>query len=198
MSKINLSTVSSGYNQLSSVNSNFESIEQELQSKVLYRDNPTGEPNQMENDLDLNGHSILNLGTSTAGSSPITRDELQNISDTIQYSVVLQDIANGTVSNETASRSATTGDEYSYIRFTGSAPVNFTIDPDSTYDFADGREITVRQAGTGLVTLVAGTGVTLNTPANGTLVLGGQGATVTLKKVGDNEWDVMGQVQAAS
>lgn len=42
-------------------NSNFDAIEQELQNKVLYRDNPTGEPNQMENTLDMNSNRIINL-----------------------------------------------------------------------------------------------------------------------------------------
>ena len=65
MAKITLSNVSSGYNR-QNINTNFEEIETALEDKVLYRDNPTGEPNQMENDLDMNGHSLLNYGSNLA------------------------------------------------------------------------------------------------------------------------------------
>lgn len=61
MAKITIPNISSGYASTTALNTAFDSIETELNSKVLYRDNPTGEPNQMENDLDMNGFSILNL-----------------------------------------------------------------------------------------------------------------------------------------
>ena len=59
MAKITLSNVSSGYNR-QNINTNFEDIETDLQEKVLYRDNPTGEANQMENVLDMNSNDIAN------------------------------------------------------------------------------------------------------------------------------------------
>lgn len=59
MSKVELSTITSGYN-LSGINSNFQKLEDELNNKVLYRDSPPGEPNHMDVNLDMNGHSILN------------------------------------------------------------------------------------------------------------------------------------------
>lgn len=61
MSKIVLTDVSSGF-QLSKINENFQKIEDELNNKVLYRDAPTGEPNALENDLDINGKSLYNVG----------------------------------------------------------------------------------------------------------------------------------------
>lgn len=63
MAKITISNISSGYASTTALNNAFDAIETELNSKVLYRDNPTGEPNQMENDLDMNGNNILNAGT---------------------------------------------------------------------------------------------------------------------------------------
>ena len=65
MAKITLSNVASGYNR-QNINTNFEEIETALEDKVLYRDNPTGEPNQMEQDIDMNGNSLLNYGTNLA------------------------------------------------------------------------------------------------------------------------------------
>lgn len=62
MSKIVLDDTVSGYN-LQIINNNFDKLEQELQNKVLYRDNPEGEPNAMQQDLDMNGNDILNVGT---------------------------------------------------------------------------------------------------------------------------------------
>lgn len=62
MAKISISNLSSGFNSTTTLNNAFDSIETELNSKVLYRDNPSGEPNQMENDLDMNGNNIINVG----------------------------------------------------------------------------------------------------------------------------------------
>lgn len=62
MAKIDLNTVSSGYLSQAALNANFTAIEDEFQDKVLYRDNPTGEPNSMATHLDMNGFNILNAG----------------------------------------------------------------------------------------------------------------------------------------
>lgn len=60
MSKIVLNDVTN-LNALSVINDNFDKLEQELQNKVLYRDNPDGEPNTLENDVDANGNSLYNI-----------------------------------------------------------------------------------------------------------------------------------------
>lgn len=69
--KITLNKPTSGYN-LAQINENFDRIEAEFQDKVLYRDNPVGEPNTLENDIDANGNSIYNL--SNISSEEITLD----------------------------------------------------------------------------------------------------------------------------
>jgi hypothetical protein len=61
MAKITSTNVSSGFNN--TINTNFSAIDDELNNKVLYRDNPTGEPNQMLNDFDMNSNDILNGGS---------------------------------------------------------------------------------------------------------------------------------------
>lgn len=60
MSKIVLADTISGYN-LQVINNNFDMIEAALNNKVLYRDNPDGEPNSMADPLDMNGQRIINL-----------------------------------------------------------------------------------------------------------------------------------------
>ena len=70
MAKITLSDVNSGYN-LSAINENFQALEDELNNKVLYRNNPEGEPNVCSSDLDLNGNSLLNVGGLTVDGDDI-------------------------------------------------------------------------------------------------------------------------------
>jgi hypothetical protein len=60
--KLNLPDVTS-VGSVSVINSNFAAIEQELQNKVLYRNNPDGEPNTLETPLDANGKEIYNVST---------------------------------------------------------------------------------------------------------------------------------------
>lgn len=60
MSKIVLDDVISGYG-LSKINENFQKVQDALNNEVLYRDNPEGEPNTIEQDVDVNGFSLYNV-----------------------------------------------------------------------------------------------------------------------------------------
>lgn len=60
MAKISLDTVVSGFKSVAALIANFTTIKDHLDNKVLYRDNPIGEPNQMFNDLDMNSQDVLN------------------------------------------------------------------------------------------------------------------------------------------
>lgn len=80
MSKINIPTVSGGFN-LSQINSNFDQIEQHLNDRVLYRDVPTGEPNQMVNDLDMNSYRIYNLPEPIQDHEPLRKVDADKILD---------------------------------------------------------------------------------------------------------------------
>ena len=88
MTKIVLDTVSSGYN-LGKINANFEKIEDQLNDKVLYRDNtstPT-EPNELEQDLDMNSNRILNLPVPTSPTEPLRHGDITSdeTGATVQY-----------------------------------------------------------------------------------------------------------------
>ncbi len=72
MAKITLDGIVSGFKSVAKLISNFDSIEDNLNNKVLYRDNPEGEPNQMEGELDMNSNRILNLPTATSATEPVT------------------------------------------------------------------------------------------------------------------------------
>lgn len=79
MAKLVLNDIVNTYN-LALINSNFTKIENEFQNKVLYRDNPTGEPNQMQSNLDMNSNRILNLPAPTSPGEPARiQDVLDNV-----------------------------------------------------------------------------------------------------------------------
>lgn len=60
MSKVNLLTVTNGQN-ISAINQNFAIIADALNNGTLWRDNPVGEPNNLENNIDANGFQIFNV-----------------------------------------------------------------------------------------------------------------------------------------
>lgn len=80
MAKITLPNISSGYATTTQLNNAFDAIELEFQNKVLYRNNPSGEPNQMEQDLDMNGNKITNVSDVEVNGVNILT-EMQSIYD---------------------------------------------------------------------------------------------------------------------
>lgn len=61
MAKVTLSDITAGYASASALNTTFNILEDHFNNQVLYRNNPSGEPNQMENNLDMNSFNILNV-----------------------------------------------------------------------------------------------------------------------------------------
>jgi hypothetical protein len=92
----------------------------------------------------------------------------------------------------TADVTLTKAHKQSMLRMNNSGPLNVTIPNDSSVNFEIGTTVIVSQTGTGAVTLVPASGVTLNTPL--TLVLGMRHGKVTVTKVAANEWDVEGNL----
>lgn len=60
MAKITFPTATT-LDYLSTVNDNFQKVADEMNNKILYRNNPVGETNTMESDLDMNQRHIFNL-----------------------------------------------------------------------------------------------------------------------------------------
>lgn len=80
-------------------------------------------------------------------------------------------------------------DSNAVVRMANTGANSVTVPPASSVGFLPGCMIEIIQWGPGQTTLVAGSGVTLNSPDG--LVLAGQGASVTLIYVGGDEWDVV-------
>lgn len=83
-----------------------------------------------------------------------------------------------------------------YLRFTNTAAKTCTVPPQGSVAWADDTEVHVRNAAASDLTLTPGAGVTLSAPFGGTLAVP-TGGTVTMKRVGENLWDVIGQTVAA-
>lgn len=84
-------------------------------------------------------------------------------------------------------------DAGTYLRMNVASANSVTVDPDSVTSFPVGTFLTIRQAGVGITTIVAGAGVTITTPSS--LVLRTQNSTVQLIKIAANTWDLIGDVQ---
>lgn len=82
-----------------------------------------------------------------------------------------------------------------YLRFTNAAAKTLTVLPNATEALPTDSEYHIRNVGAGDLTLVEDTGVTINPPNGGTLVIP-QGGTATLKRVATDEFDLLGQTVA--
>lgn len=85
-------------------------------------------------------------------------------------------------------------DAWNYVRPGTTSAITLTVPTNAAVAFDYGTEITIRASGN--ITLAAASGVTLLAPAGGSLNMTAR-MTVTLKKVGADVWDVIGQTVAA-
>ena len=82
-----------------------------------------------------------------------------------------------------------------YVRTTSGSAVTITVPANSSVAFPTGTEIVVFQAGAGQVTFTAAGGVTINSK-DSNLKITGQYSSATLKKIGTDEWDMIGDLAA--
>lgn len=179
MAKITFSDIATGFQSVGTLNNNFAQLEYELQQKVLYRSNPTGEPNSMQNDLDMNGYNILNLGTATVVTS---------LSAT-------QSILWGNQRDGTGTHSLSTGDVFRTIEVSASSSVTAVmyLTKASTAGWAGGEKISIIQIGSGVVKVQPETSVTVRCAASylGTRRKFGE---ITLKYRGGDVWYLDGDI----
>ena len=79
------------------------------------------------------------------------------------------------------------------VEITGAGAANLLVRPNATVAFPIGTVIEIFQAGTGQVTIVPDTGVTIRT-SDGAMKLSGQYASASLRKRGTNEWVLVGNL----
>ena len=88
MSKIVLNDITNT-GQVSVINSNFDKIEAAMNNQVLYRNNPTGEPNALITNVDANGRRIYNLPKAITLNEPLRWQDLLDINNGIPGSSLL-------------------------------------------------------------------------------------------------------------
>lgn len=87
-------------------------------------------------------------------------------------------------------------DRGKWMRFTSSTAVTLTVPTNADVAFAIGETVNGIQSGSGKLTIVGASGVTINKPSTHTLSLRGQHSAFTLIKVADNTWDLVGDLEA--
>jgi hypothetical protein len=87
------------------------------------------------------------------------------------------------------------GDAGELITLANASAITLTIPTNAAVPFATGTQITITRAGSGSVTVVGDTGVTVNS-ADGFLKLRAQWSSGTLIKTNTNSWILIGDVSA--
>lgn len=100
-----------------------------------------------------------------------------------------------TESAQTASYTLVAGDAGKLVTMSNASANNLTVPPNSSVAFATGTRIDIIQKGAGQTTIVAGSGVTLNSKGSA-LKLSGQYAGASLIKYGTDTWFVVGDLSA--
>lgn len=121
----------------------------------------------------INGTSLLGAGNLTIAMGP---DPVTTVAGT--------------------SATAALADIGTYQRWTNTGAKAYTVPPQSTVAWTADAQITIRNAAAGNLTLTPGSGVSLNAPYLGTLVVP-PGGTVVLKRGAADVWDVLGATVAA-
>jgi hypothetical protein len=119
MAKITLRKPVSGFN-LAAINDNFSKIEAEFQNKVAYRDNPEGESNTLETNLDINGRRLYNLGPPEQANDAVRLYDLETMP-----------VGNAVASAISAAEAKAARDD-SLNRYRGAAATDPALRPDGT------------------------------------------------------------------
>lgn len=94
-----------------------------------------------------------------------------------------------------ASTTALLADDGKLITMSNASANTFTVPPNSSVAFGIGTQLNIMQLGAGQTTIVAGSGVTLNSDG-AKLKLNAQYAVATCVKTDTNVWVVVGNLKA--
>lgn len=98
------------------------------------------------------------------------------------------------IADKTASHTLVLGDAGKYVRMNVGSGNDLTVPTNASVAFPVGTVIQIRQVGAGQTTVVAASGVTINSAE--TLKLRKQGSSAALIKVATDEWDLTGDLEA--
>ena len=179
MAKKAFTTITSGFQVQSALTENFDDLESILQSQVLYRLNPSGEPNEMNQDLDMNGYNILNAGSGTTG--------LASASLTMAISWGAQRDGTGT-------HSLSLSDVYRITEISASAVTAVVaLSEESVGGWASGQKLSLLQKGSGKILVSPAGGVSIRSPE--TLRSSKQYSRIDLVYRGSDIWYLSGDLE---
>lgn len=133
--------------------------------------------------------------SSTGGASQVLMQLSSGANITVSqlaYSDLSGTAPGSTVNNQTVSYTAVLSDANNIVTMTVGSANNFTVPPNSSVAFIIGTTLTIIQLGTGQTTLVAGSGVTINTPSS--MTARAQYSTVSVIKIATNTWIAAGDL----
>lgn len=160
------------------VDENFYGLDQRV---VAIEENPP-EPNQIAN-ITQTGDTITIVMEDASTFGPFTLPRsMQRPTQTLAVSA--------------ATLTPTVEQASFYFRCTHAIGCEVTIPANAAQAFLVDAELHFRQTGAGAITFVPGSGVTLNVPDGYQAMTAVLGAVVTAKKVGTNEWDLFGLLEA--
>lgn len=133
--------------------------------------------------LGVSGDVIGKLNTANAWSL------LQTFSSLVARSSPIAAVA-------TTAKTLALADAGVYQRFTNAGASILTVPTNAAIAFSIGAEVPLRRTAATNLTISPAAGVTINAPANGTLVMTNR-MSAMLKKVGTDEWDLIGQTVPA-
>ena len=99
------------------------------------------------------------------------------------------------INAQIATYTAVLTDDGKIVTMSNASANNFTVPPNSSVAFGIGTQLNIAQLGAGQTTIVAGSGVTLNS-AGAKLKLSAQYAVATCVKTDTNTWFVVGNLSA--
>lgn len=99
------------------------------------------------------------------------------------------------INSQSSAYTLVLSDANNAVESTSADAVNITVPPNSSVAYPVGTVIEIAQVGTGRITVVAGSGVTINTPA--TLKSRTQWATLVLRKRATDTWLLAGDMAAS-
>ena len=119
------------------------------------------------------------------------------VADTILTAAEMNAVATAmiAINAQIVSYTAVLTDDGKIITMSNASANNFTVPPNSSVAFGIGTQLNIAQLGAGQTTIVAGSGVTLNS-AGAKLKLNAQYAVATCVKTDTNTWFVVGNLSA--
>jgi hypothetical protein len=146
-------------------------------------------------DRTFTGTTTLAATTSIGNVSATEISYLDNAASNIQAQLYDTTTLNIVITAQVASYTLALSDNWKLVTMSSVSAMNLTVPPNSSVAFPIGANITIVGINTGQVTIVAGSGVTINS-ADGKLKLRVRYSSATLIKTATDTWILIGDIAA--